>query len=54
MRYAGFWIRFAASLIDNFISQVLVFIVAFITGLFIALSDPNLDEIFYKQNFSSK
>jgi len=44
MKYAGFWKRFAASLVDTFITAIIAGIAGFIVGIAIASSNPYVDE----------
>ena len=43
MKYAGFWKRFAASLVDTFITAIIAGIAGFIEGITIASSNPYVD-----------
>lgn len=45
--YAGFWIRFLASIIDSLITNIGVFIIGFILGFMLAVMNPELPEATY-------
>ena len=44
MKYAGFWKRFAASLVDTFITAIIGGIAGFTIGIVIASSNPYVEE----------
>lgn len=49
-RYAGFWIRFAASFIDGIIIGIPIFIIAFILGIFSMFSSTEVNTDVYEES----
>ena len=49
-KYAGFWIRFAASFIDGIIIGIPIFFISFILGVFSIFSSTNVNTNVYEES----